>query len=142
MIGSLSRTSKTPVAKIKAMEVLDNLGMAEKGQLPAKNLTIEDRKRLELARAMATGPKLVLLDEVMSGLNPTETEEMMELIREIRSEGVTVLLIEHVMQAVLSLSDEVVVLNYGEKIYEGDTQGVIRDRGVIEAYLGEEYFLT
>jgi branched-chain amino acid transport system ATP-binding protein len=142
MIGSLSRTSKTPVAKIMAMEVLENLGMAEKGQMLAKNLTIEDRKRLELARAMATGPKLVLLDEVMSGLNPTETEEMMELIRKIRSEGVTVLLIEHVMQAVLSLSDEVVVLNYGEKIYEGDTQGVIRDRGVIEAYLGEEYFLT
>ena len=91
---------------------------------------------------MATRPKLVLLDEVMAGLNPTETDEFIELIRKIRNEGITVLLIEHVMQAVLSLSDEVVVLNYGEKIYEGDTQGVIRDRAVIEAYLGEEYFLT
>jgi len=142
MIGSLSRTSKMPVAKVKAMEVLENIGMAEKAKLLAKNLTLEDRKRLELARAIATGPKLVLLDEVIAGLNPTETDEFIELIRKIRSEGITVLLIEHVMQAVLSLSDEVVVLNYGEKIYEGDTQGVIRDRAVIEAYLGEEYFLT
>ncbi len=142
MIGSLSRTSRMPVAKQKAMEALTNLGMAEKGRLLAKNLTLEDRKRLELARALATGPRLILLDEAMAGLNPTETEEMIELIRKIRNEGVTVLLIEHVMQAVLSLSDEVVVLNYGEKIYEGDTQGVIKDKGVIEAYLGEEYFLA
>jgi len=142
MIGSLSRTSKMPVAKVKAMEVLENMGMAKKAKLLAKNLTLEDRKRLELARVMATGPKLVLLDEVMAGLNPAETDEFIELIRKIRNEGITVLLIEHVMQAVLSLSDEVVVLNYGEKIYEGDTQGVVKDRAVIEAYLGEEYFLT
>ena len=142
MIGSLSRTSKMPVAKVKAMEVLEKIGMAKKARLLAKNLTLEDRKRLELARVMATGPKLVLLDEVMAGLNPAETDEFIELIRKIRNEGITVLLIEHVMQAVLSLSDEVVVLNYGEKIYEGDTQGVIKDRAVIEAYLGEEYFLT
>jgi len=116
--------------------------MVEKAEWPARNLTLEDLKRLELGRALATRPKLLLLDEVMAGLNPAETDEFIGLIRRIRKDGVTILLIEHVMQAVLSLSDEVLVLNYGEKIYEGDTEGVVKDKKVIEAYLGEEYFLS
>jgi ABC-type branched-subunit amino acid transport system ATPase component len=95
---------------------------------------------MELGRALDTHTRLILLDEVMAGLTPTETEEFIRLIRKIRDDGVTILLIEHVMQAVLALSDEVVVLNYGEKIFEGDTHAVVRDERVIEAYLGEEYF--
>jgi branched-chain amino acid transport system ATP-binding protein len=96
---------------------------------------------LELGRALATHPRLLLLDEVMAGLNPSEMEEFIELIRKIRNDGVTILLIEHIMHAILTLSDEVFVLNYGEKIYEGTTEGVVKDRKVVEAYLGEEYFL-
>ena len=140
VVGTLHETSRIREARRKAEEVLDYIGMGEKADWPARNLTLEDLKRLELGRALATHPKLLLLDEVMAGLNPTETEEFIGLIRRIRDDGVTILLIEHVMQAVFSLSDEVFVLNYGEKIYEGDTEGVVRDKKVVEAYLGEEYF--
>ena len=142
LVGMLNKTSKIKQARLRAREVLEYIGMAGKAERPAKNLTLEDLKRLELGRALATHPKLLLLDEVMAGLNPAETEEFIGLIRKIWNDGVTILLIEHVMQAVLSLSDEVFVLNYGEKIYEGDTEGVVKDKKVIEAYLGEEYFLT
>jgi branched-chain amino acid transport system ATP-binding protein len=139
VVGTLHETSKIREARRRAGEVLDYIGMTEKADWPARNLTLEDLKRLELGRALATHPKLLLLDEVMAGLNPAETEEFIGLIRRIRDDGVTILLIEHVMQAVFSLSDEVFVLNYGEKIYEGDTEGVVRDKKVVEAYLGEEY---
>jgi branched-chain amino acid transport system ATP-binding protein len=140
LIGTLNRTNKVRLARDEAAEMLNYIGMAEKAEWPAKKLTLEDLKRLELGRALAIRPRLLLLDEVMAGLNPTETEEFIGLIRKILKDGVTILLIEHVMQAVLSLSDEVFVLNYGEKIYEGDTEGVMKDPKVIEAYLGEESF--
>jgi len=142
LIGTLNRDAKVSLAREKASEVLEYIGMAEKAGWPAKNLTLEDLKRLELGRALAIRPRLLLLDEVMAGLNPVETEEFIDLIRRIRNDGVTILLIEHVMRAVLSLSDEVFVLNYGEKIYEGNAEGVMKDPKVIEAYLGEESFLT
>ena len=142
LVGSLNETSRVTEARKKAEAILDYIGMVDKAEWPARNLTLEDLKRLELGRALATRPKLLLLDEVMAGLNPAETDEFIGLIRRIRKDGVTILLIEHVMQAVLSLSDEVLVLNYGEKIYEGDTEGVVKDKKVIEAYLGEEYFLS
>ena len=142
LIGTLNRVAKVRQAREQALEVLEYIGMADKAGWPAKNLTLEDLKRLELGRALAIRPRLLLLDEVMAGLNPAETEEFIDLIRRIRDDGVTILLIEHVMRAVLSLSDEVFVLNYGEKIYEGDTDGVMKDPRVIEAYLGEESFLT
>jgi branched-chain amino acid transport system ATP-binding protein len=142
MVGSLSQTSNVARARSKATGVLEYMGMARKVKMLARNLTLEDLRRLELARAFATNPRLILLDEVMSGLNPAETEELMDLVRRIRRDGIAVLLIEHVMQAVLSLSDEVAVLNYGEKIYDGPTEGVVRDQKVVEAYLGEEYFLS
>lgn len=142
LIGTLNRVARVRQAREQALEVLEYIGMAGKAGWPAKNLTLEDLKRLELGRALAIRPRLLLLDEVMAGLNPAETEEFIGLIRRIRNDGVTILLIEHVMRAVLSLSDEVFVLNYGEKIYEGDTEGVLKDPRVIEAYLGEESFLT
>lgn len=142
MIGGLKKGGKVREARRKAFEVLEFLGMDKKKDIYPGKLTIEDRKRLELARALATSPSLLLLDEVMAGLNLTEVEEFNELIRKIRNDGITVLMIEHVMHAVLSLSDEVVVLNYGEKIYDGTSSEVIRDRMVLEAYLGEDFSLT
>ena len=142
MVGSLNVYAHSRIAREKAREVLEYIGMADKAEWPARKLTLEDLKRLELGRALATRPKLLLLDEVMAGLNPHEVDEFIALIRRIRDDGVTILLIEHIMHAILSLSDEVVVLNYGVKIYEGDTRGVVEDRKVVEAYLGEEYFLS
>jgi branched-chain amino acid transport system ATP-binding protein len=142
LVGALNAHAHLRKAREEAMGILDYIGMADKAEWPARKLTLEDLKRLELGRALAIRPKLLLLDEVMAGLNPSEVEEFIALIRRIRNDGVTVLLIEHIMHAILSLSDEVLVLNHGEKIYEGDTQGVVKDRKVVEAYLGEEYFLS
>jgi branched-chain amino acid transport system ATP-binding protein len=142
LVGALNVHGHLRKAREEAMGILDYIGMADKAEWPARKLTLEDLKRLELGRALAIRPRLLLLDEVMAGLNPSEVEEFIALIRRIRNDGVTVLLIEHIMHAILSLSDEVLVLNHGEKIYEGDTQGVVKDRKVVEAYLGEEYFLS
>ncbi len=142
IVGALNRTSSVKEARKRAMNIIGFLGLEEKTKTPTDALTIEDRKRLELARALATSPSLLLLDEVMAGLNPAEVNEMIGLIRRMRDDGVTILLIEHVMHAVLKLSDEVVVLNYGEKIYEGDPALVVKDPKVIEIYLGEDYSLN
>jgi branched-chain amino acid transport system ATP-binding protein len=142
IVGALNRTSSVREARKRALNIVEFLGLEEKMKTPTDALTIEDRKRLEVARALATSPSIILLDEVMAGLNPTEVNEMIGLIRRMRDDGVTILLIEHVMHAVLKLSDEVVVLNYGEKIYEGDPARVIKDPKVIEVYLGENYSLN
>ena len=139
MIGSFLRHSHHREARDKALEVLDFIGLSAQRGKKASDLTVSDGKRLEIARALATGPKLILLDEVFAGLNPTGSEQLMGLVREINENGVTVVMIEHVMQAVMSLSQHIVVLNYGVKLTEGTPEDVVTNEDVIQAYLGKAY---
>jgi len=119
--------------------VLRRLDLYDKRDLPAASLTLPDRKRLEMARALATDPKLLLLDEVMAGLRPTETDHIVAVLKEInREHGLTILLIEHVMRAVMALAERVLVLHHGAKIAEGTPTEVVRDPAVIDSYLGVE----
>ena len=122
----------------EALELLRLTGLLQKANIPARSLTLVGRKQLEIARALATRPKVLLLDEAISGLNPTETESMMGLIRNIRGRGITVFMIEHIMKAVMGLSDRILVLNFGELIAQGTPEEVSKNKDVIEAYLGAE----
>ncbi len=139
LVGALERVARRREALRAAEEVLGLTGLADKANHMGHSLTLPDRKRLELARALATGPRVLLLDEVMAGLNPTETGRLIELIRTVHRRGVTILLIEHVMKAVMALSQRILVLNYGELIAEGTPETIVRNPKVIEAYLGEGY---
>jgi branched-chain amino acid transport system ATP-binding protein len=139
MIGAYARHKSVATARNRAVDIMRQLGMAERAGELARNLTLADLKRLEIAKALATEPQLLLLDEVVSGLTPTEVEKLVGLLRQIRAAGTTLLMIEHVMQAVMALSDAIIVLHHGEKIFEGAPQAAAKDARVIEAYLGDEF---
>ncbi len=124
-------------AKEEVVEILKFVGLGNKIEILASQLTMAERKKLELARALAAHPQLLLLDELMAGLNSAETEIAMELVKKIRSSGITVIMVEHIMKAVLGISDRIIVLNAGEKIAEGAPKEVVKNQLVIEAYLGK-----
>ncbi|MFO7738649.1 MAG: ABC transporter ATP-binding protein [Desulfatiglandaceae bacterium] len=141
-VGGFLRSKNRNEAEEKALEVLEFVGLMDKKDVLGKSLTIADRKRLELARALATEPTLLLLDEVMAGLRPAEVEQVITIIRKINERGITIFLIEHIMQAIMSLSDLIVVIHYGKKIAEGQPEEIASNEQVIKAYLGEEYVLA
>jgi branched-chain amino acid transport system ATP-binding protein len=139
MVGAFHKERTAAGARAHALSVLRKLHLDAKAGLPASALTLPDRKRLEVARALATRPRLLLLDEVMAGLRPTECDQMVEVFRDLnRTEGLTILLIEHVMRAVMALAQHIGVLHHGEVIARGTPEQVVRDPAVLECYLGEE----
>jgi len=140
IVASLLRSPKVNRAREEAMEILDFVGLYDKKDINSAKLTIGDKKRLEIARALATKPILLALDEVMAGLSPTETQEAVELVRKIQKQGITILLIEHVMEVVMPLSHRILVLHSGRKIAEGKPEEISKDPTVIEVYLGERYY--
>lgn len=141
-IGALFGKDKIKDARLareQTRHILSRVGLEGKENLRVENLNISERKRLELARALAMDPELLLLDEVMAGLNTTEVESIMELIQELNRQGRTILIIEHVMKAIMGVSHRILVLHHGEKIAEGSPEAISRDDRVISAYLGERY---
>ncbi len=139
IVGALLHRRHVDAARAHAHEVLRRLDLYDKRDQPAASLTLPDRKRLEMARALATDPKLLLLDETMAGLRPTETDRIVAILRELNREtGLTILLIEHVMRAVMALAAHILVLHHGAAIAEGAPEQIVRDRAVIDSYLGVE----
>ena len=140
VIGALLRRPAVEAARARAHETLRRLDLFDKRAQRASALTLPDRKRLEVARALATEPRLLLLDEVMAGLRPTETDRMIAILRELNREGLTILMIEHVMRAVMALGVRLLVLHHGAVIAQGPPQAVVRDPEVVRSYLGAEAF--
>lgn len=141
-IGALIRSKSVNEAVEKAKEILDLVGLSHKKNVYGRDLTVLEMKRLELAKALATEPKILLLDEVMAGLKPAEVDEVLQVIKSIRKRGITVVIIEHVMRAVQSVCERVVVLDRGKVIAEGTPEEVSRNDEVIKSYLGREYRLA
>ncbi len=139
MVGALSRTNSLSKAREMALEQLRVVQLDHKARFLSGSLPIGERKKLEMARVLATQPKLLLLDEVMGGLNPSESEEIIRLILDIKSRGVTQMVIEHDMKAIMRISDRIVVLNSGEKLAEGTPEEIVNNQEVIDAYLGESH---
>jgi branched-chain amino acid transport system ATP-binding protein len=138
LIGSFNRAQNRREAHHQCLNTLELTGLTKFKDQLANHLTLAGKKRLEIAKALSTTPEVLLLDEVMAGLTPVETEEIMALIRTINSRGITIIAIEHVMAAIMSLSHRIVVLNYGEKIAEGSPEEIANNEDVIGVYLGEE----
>jgi branched-chain amino acid transport system ATP-binding protein len=139
MASAFCRVNSIEEAREEAMKTMEFCGMTHRKDYLAKSLTIGDRKRLEITRAMATKPIVLLLDETAAGLNPTELDQAIALIRKIRDQGVTILIVEHIMKVIMSISDRIHAINYGQTIAEGTPQEVANNKAVIEAYLGEAY---
>jgi len=142
MIGALTRLPTVSSARLEAERVVEMCGLAAHAGGHARTLPIGLRKRLEVARALATRPRLLLLDEVMAGLNPTELAGIIELIRRLHADGLTLIVIEHIMAAMMRLAQRIVVLHHGEVIAEGVPAAITQDRRVVDAYLGEEFVLA
>ena len=142
MIGALTRLASTREARAEAERVIEVCGLGPHASARARALPLGLRKRLEVARALATRPRLLLLDEVMAGLNPTELGGMIDLVRRLHADGLTLIVIEHIMAAMMRLAQRIVMLHHGEKIAEGTPREIASDRRVIDAYLGEEFVLA
>ncbi len=139
MVSTFIHASSLKVGRKMAWEVLELVGLSDKGNQTVTNVTLEDRKRLELARALATKPSLLLLDEVMAGLRPSEVKGAIELIRSLHTKEFTIIVVEHIMDVILSLCDRIAVLDYGQKIAEDVPDRIVANPDVIKAYLGERY---
>ena len=139
IVGALVRYPKARSARIKALETLDYVGLTGRTARPAGDLTPPERRRLEIARALATEPKLLLLDEVLTGLTPAESRSGVELVRRIRDSGITIVMVEHVMEVVMPLVDRAIVLHLGEVLAEGRPSDIVRNPAVIGAYLGDRH---
>jgi branched-chain amino acid transport system ATP-binding protein len=142
MTASFLKTSSVKTAEKKAIDILKLFDFEDKKNIKAGNLTIADLKRLEIAKAMATEPKLLLLDEVMAGLRPSEVDDMVSIIKKVRDGGVTIFVIEHIMRAIMALSDKITVIQFGKKIAQGLPAEIAKNEQVIKAYLGDDYDLS
>jgi branched-chain amino acid transport system ATP-binding protein len=136
MTGAFLRDRHVAAARDKALEAIEFVGLAARAQTAAKDLTTIDQRRLEMARALATQPKILLLDEVMAGLNPAEIDQAVALVKKLSSRGLTIVIVEHVMRAIMAVARHIVVLDHGQKIAEGAPKEIVENPEVIRAYLG------
>jgi branched-chain amino acid transport system ATP-binding protein len=138
-VGAFLRDKKLDVARAKAREAIEFVGLSAKEHTPARDLTTIDQRRLEMARALATEPRLLLLDEVMAGLNPAEVDQAVALVGKLSQRGLTIIIVEHVMRAIMAVARHIVVLDHGQKIAEGSPKEVVANEDVVRAYLGSGY---
>jgi len=138
LVGALNKFDRYDFASDRAKEVIDRVGLARAFHRYGMDLNIVESKKLEIAKALSVQPKLLLLDEIMAGLNPTEVKQVTDLIMNLNKEHISFLVIEHNMRAIMEISERIIVLNYGEKIFEGSPADIMQDKGVVDAYLGDE----